>query len=125
MKVHSRTVWSRPGTMPVHHRHGVNACSVKVLQNQLFTLPHVPLKDRLLFIGASPRQKVTQPSVFIQCPSLGLSSAEAAGCRKSSTAVHNWIGKGPLAGLTALSSQPIARLGPGKTPLAPVAVLDE
>lgn len=49
----------------------------------------------------------------------------AAGCRKSSTAVRNWIGKGPLAGLTALSSQPIARLGPGKTPLAPVAVLDE
>lgn len=50
---------------------------MKVLQNQLFTLPHVPLKDRLLFLGLTLRQKVTQPSEFIQGPSLGLSSVEA------------------------------------------------
>ena len=27
---------------------------MKVLKNQLFALPHVPLKDRPLFIGAHP-----------------------------------------------------------------------
>lgn len=98
---------------------------MRVLKNQLFALPHVPLKDRLLVIGAHPETEGNSASVFIQCPSLGLGSVEAAGCGNSSAAVRNWVGKGPLAGLTALSSQPVARLGPGKTPLAPVAILDE
>lgn len=44
---------------------------------------------------------------------------------KSTGAVRHWIGKGPLARLTVLSFQPISWLRPGKTPLAPVAMLDE
>lgn len=56
---------------------------------------------------------------------LGLSSVGVAGCRDTTTAVHDWIRRGPVAGLTVLNSQPVSQLGAGKTPLAAMAVRNE